>query len=286
MQIIKSSKAVALVTTALFVASLFWLMNTKRVNSSLEAGLNDEKLKSEQLLSEKLLLEKDIDKMKGQLVSLKETNLDLNDAINKATARLQAQEADYKRMKRENASLAQIKEQRKALTALQSQLENELLAARNANVELEEKNKELTNSVAMLQEKNRILGNDLNRALFSAVDHSMVQAVKKSQRLTVKAKRTKKLMAHFEVPSGLKTLSFRITDDRGKVMTEKDGTIVSTITPSEQNVTASTDDNQSINALQKVEMTFVPKARLKSGVYTVEILNDNLYVGSMKLKLN
>lgn len=286
MQIIKSSKAVALVTTALFVASLFWLMNTKRVNSSLEAGLNDEKLKSEQLLSEKLLLEKDIDKMKGQLVSLKETNLDLNDAISKATARLQAQEADYKRMKRENASLAQIKEQRKALTALQSQLENELLAARNANADLEAKNKELTNSVAMLQEKNRILGNDLNRALFSAVDHSMVQAVKKYQRLTVKAKRTKKLMANFEVPSELKTLSFRITDDRGKVMTEKEGTIASTITPSEQNVTASTDDNQSINALQKVEMTFVPKARLKSGVYTVEILNDNLYVGSLKVRLN
>ena len=64
MKTFKSSKAVALVSTALMVASIFWLMNAKSVNTTLEAGLQNEKLKSEQLLSEKLHLEKEIEKFK------------------------------------------------------------------------------------------------------------------------------------------------------------------------------------------------------------------------------
>jgi uncharacterized protein YlxW (UPF0749 family) len=286
MEKFKNSKAVALVTTALMVVSLFWLMNTKRVNGSLEAGLEKEKLKSETLLSEKLALEKEMEKFKEKLFELKEQNLDLDNLYKSTSAKLERQQAEYNRMKRENMSLAQVKKQRQELIAMQSQLENELQSLRNSYAELEARNKELNTTVASLQERNKILTDDLNRAMFASVDQSQIQAVKgKNERLTIRAKRAKKLIANFQVPGNLKNLSFRIIDAKGNTMSQNDGTIASSITPSENNVTASSGAEFQGNKLQNVEMVFVPKEKLKTGVYTVEILNENLYVGSVKVKL-
>lgn len=283
---LKSPKAIAVVTSALFVASLFWLMNTKHVNSSLEAGLQEQKLRSEELLSEKLLLEKDIQKFKDQLGTLKDQNANLDDLVKSTSAKLKSQESDYNRMKRENASLGQIRKQRQELQALKNQLENELSSLRLSYAELEAKNSELHNTVATLQERNKVLTDDLNRAMFAAVDQSQIQAVKgKREKLTIRAKKAGKLIANFEVPANLKSLSFRITDSKGNVLTAADGTTAFTSTPSDKNLTASSDAEVQGNKLQKVEMVYIPKEKLKTGVYTVEILNENLYVGSLKVKL-
>jgi DNA repair exonuclease SbcCD ATPase subunit len=286
MEMLKNSKVIAVVTTTLLVASLFWLMNTRSVNSSLQAGLQEEKLKSESLLSEKLLLEKDIQKMKDQLSSIRTENREYDNLVKSTAARLSAQEADYNRMKKENMSLAKLRKQRSELVALQSQLENELQLLRSSYADLESKNKELNTTVASLQERNKMLTSDLNKVMFAAVDQSQIQAVKgKSEKLTVRAKRTKKLIANFEVPANLKNLSFRITDSKGNILSKEDGTIASTVVPSESSLTASSDSEIVGNKLQKVEMVYLPKEKLKTGVYTVEILNENLYVGSLKVKL-
>lgn len=286
MKNINSSKAIAVITTVLFVGSLFWLMNTNRVNNSLEAGLQEQRLKSEEMLSEKLLLEKDIQKFKDQLAKLKADNKRLDDLVHSTSAKLRNQESDYNRMKKENATVGQIKKQRQDLQALKSQLENELTALRTSYAALEAKNDELNNTVASLQERNRVLTDDLNRAMFTAVDQSQIQAVKgKSERLTVRARRTKKLIANFEVPSNLKSLSFRIADSKGNVLRSDEGSIAFTSKPSERGLLASADNSTDANRLQKVEMVYTPKEKLKTGIYTVEILNENLYVGSLKVKL-
>lgn len=286
MEKMKSSKAIAVVTTALFAASLFWLMNTKRVNSSLEAGLQEQKLKSESLLSEKLLLEKDIQKFEEKLSSLKGKNIDLDNLVKSVSTKLRNQESEYNRMKRENSSLVQIKKQRQELQGLKNQLENDLSSLKSSYAELEARNNELNNIVASLQERNSVLTDDLNRAMFATVDQSQIQAVRgKSEKLTVRANRTKKLIANFEVPVNLKNLSFRITDSKGNVLTSKDGTVASSSIPSEKSFIASSDAEAQGNKLQKVEMVYLPKEKLKRGVYTVEILNESLYVGSLKVKL-
>ena len=286
METLKSTKAIALATTGLFFVSFLWLMNTKRVNSSLEAALEDEKLKSEELLSEKLLLAKNFQKIKSQLFNLQDRNLELNNVANDTKNRLEAQQVDYTRMKNENRSLAQLKRQQKELLALKSQIENELQTVRSAYEDLVEKNKELTNSVAFLQEKNVLLTGELNKAMFAAVDQSQILAVKrKSEKLTVSAKRTNKIVTNFEVPADLRSLTFRIVDPIGTILSTKNGTIASTITPSEKDFIASSNGEINGNKHQKVEMIFTPNEKLKTGVYTVEILNANLYVVSMKVKL-
>ena len=286
MEILKSSKAIAVVTTTLLVASLFWLMNTRTLNTSLEAGLQDEKLRSESLLSEKLLLEKETQRIRDQLFTLKDQNRAYDELVKTTSARLSAQEAEYNRMKKENLSLAQIKRQRQELAVLNNQLENELQSLRKSFADLASKNPELTSAVASLEERNGILSNDLSKAMLAAVDQSQIQALKgKTEKLTVRARSTRKLSATFEVPSNLKNLSFRITDAKGNLLTSKEGIITSSVAPSEHSYTASADADILGTRSQKVEMVYLPKEKLKAGLYTIEIMNENLYVGSLKIKL-
>jgi DNA repair exonuclease SbcCD ATPase subunit len=286
MKILNSSKAIAAVTTAFFVASLLWLMNTERVNNSLEAGLQKEKLQSEELLSEKLMLEKDLDRMKHQLSTLQGKNNTLDDIVRNTSAKLEAQETEFNRLKKDNATLSRIKKQRQEFIALQSALENELQLLKASYAELEEKNEALNSMVLSLQERNKTLTDDLNRAMFATVDQSQIQAFKgKSERLTVRAKKTNKLAATFEVSSNLRNLSYRIIDPKGNVLTQKDGMIASTITPSDNIYTVSTDAEVAGNKSQKAEVVYIPKNKLKSGTYRIEILNENLYVASLKVKL-
>jgi len=282
----KKSNAVAFVATVAMVAAVLWLLNTRSINASLEEGLQKERLKSESLLSEKLLIEKDLEKIKEQMSSLRGHNAELDKVLQETEAKLKRQEADYNRMKRENQSLAQIKKQRQELQLIQRQLENELAMLRTSYAALESKNAELNNTIASLEDRNRILSDDLNRALLASIDQGQVQAVRgKSERLTVRARRTQKLMANFEVPGNLKQLSFRIIQPDGNVLGKDAGTTAFTTAPSDESVTASTERTASTSKMQRVQMVYIPKEKLKSGTYTVEILNENLYVGSLRVKL-
>jgi chromosome segregation ATPase len=286
MEMIKNPKAIAVLTTALFVATLFWLLNMNRVNNSLQAGLEDEKLKSEQLLSEKLMLEKDLQKMKDQFANLRESNYDLSSNLKRTSEKLKSQEAEYNRMKKQNMSLAQIKKQREELLVLQRQLENEIQSLRTSNDDLQNKNKELTSAVASLEERNRILSEDLNRAMFASLDHSQLNAVRgKSEKLITKAKRVQKIIANFEVPANLKNLTFRVIDSNGYAVSQNNGSISYKAEAGTENIMASLKSSSASETLQKIQMVYTPKSKLKTGVYTVQILNDNLYVGSLKLKL-
>jgi hypothetical protein len=286
MEKVKSAKAVAIITTTLLVTSLVWLMNTKSVNGSLQAGLKDEKLKSESLLSEKLSLEKDILKMKDQILLLKGENIEFDKLVNATMAKLNSQQSDYNRMKKENLGLAQLKKQKQELIALQSKLENELQSLRDENSSLSSENHDLITTVASLKERNKILTDDLNRSMFSMLDQSQIQAVKgKSERLTVKAKRTKKLVADFDIPASLINLSFKVLDAKGNVLSPEAGTIISSVMPATENLLASTENNSAGNRFQKVKVNYTPSTKLKSGIYTIEVLSENLHVGSMKVRL-
>jgi chromosome segregation ATPase len=287
MNTLKSSKTIAVVATTILIAMVFWLLNTKRASHLLEEGLQESRLKSEALLSEKLLLEKEIDKMKEQLVSLTDRNAGLDELVQQTTEKLRHQESDYNRMKKENLTLAQVKKQRANLEALRTGLEKEMQGLKELNAYLQDRNNELTGTVASLQERNRLLTEDLHKATLASLDQSQIRAVRgKNEKLTVNARRTRKLVASFEAPSDLKNLSFRIVDSKGNTLSPAEGSIAFHSTPSESNYTASIDADVMGNKSQRVEMVYTPKKKLKSGVYTVEILNENLYVGSLKVKLN
>lgn len=285
MTTLNNPRTIAIATTVLCVASLFWLLSTQRVNNSLQSTLEKEKLRSEALLSEKLLLEKDIEKAKDQLSSLRGINHELDQLAKKTEAKFAVREQEMQKLKKQNASLADLKKQRQELLNIQRELERELAGMQRAFAELQGQNQVLSQTVAHLQEQNRMLTSDLNRAVFASMDRLQVQTVKgRKERLTVRARKTDKLIANFEVPGSFRNISFRVLDGQGKVLTAKEGTIVSQVVSPENNLVASTE-NYAVESTQKIQMEYMPKVKLQSGVYTVEILNDNLYVGSVNVKL-
>ena len=282
---LKNPKAIAVMATVACIASLLWLMSIKSVNSSLESGLEREKLRSESLLSEKLLLEKDLEKLKTQLASLRGINSELDALVTATEGKLVARDLELRRLKKQDATLASLRKERQELLRLQTQLENELLSAHTSLADMMSQNEHLSQTVAQLQEQNRMLANDLNRVSVAALDRLQVEAVKgKKERLTVRARRASKLIASFKVPASMQNISFRIIAPKGEILGEKQGIIASRITPLQDNAMASAN-NQTIDGLQEVRMEYLPKQRLQSGVYTVEILNDQLYVGSLNVKL-
>lgn len=279
-------KTLAAIATVLCVASIFWLATIKSVNTSLESSLEREKLQSEALLSEKLLLEKDLERLRSQLSALKGTNSDLDILVRSIESKYLEQEGELKKLRKQNSSLSDIKRQREQLLVLQGELESELQSARSLIADLERQNLSYANAITQLQEQNSVLVRDLNRAMFASIDHPQVQAVRgKKDKLTVRARKTDKLVADFEVPASLTNISYSILDPNGNPMTTKHGVVVSQSVPTEGNILASARDEKVGDGLQKVRMEYVPKVKLESGVYTVEILNDNLYVGSLNVKL-
>jgi hypothetical protein len=285
MKTLKSSKAVALVSTALLISSLFWLMNTKRVNGNLEEGLKDERLKSESLLSEKLSLEKEIEQLKVDLLATRGKNQELDKEVESALAKMRMKDADYNRIKKQSLSVAELKKQKLELIALLSKMENDLEGMRLANAELAGKNKLLSEALASAEERNSLLSKDLSNAMLASLDQSQIQAVRgKSEKVTARARRTQKLMADFELASDLKTLGFRIIDPTGNVLSQEAGTLAFSTTPADNSYVASTGTATG-KKVQKVNVSFAPRKKLRSGLYTVEILNENLHIASLRVKL-
>lgn len=286
METIKRSKTIAIVATTVLIAAVVWLVNLNSTNGSLRRGIEKEKLNAESLLSEKLLLEKDLQKAGDQLATLSAKNTSLDEAVKRADATLTENARAVERLKKENAGVAQLKRERQELHSIESQLRNELQTLRYANAALEQQNNQLNQTVTSLQERNRLLSDDLNKAMFSSLDQSQIQAVRgKSQRLTLNAKRVRKLTADFEIPMAMKDIRFNVIDEDGKVLTDKDGSVTYSVLSLTKNFTASAKTGTGANSFQKIEMVYTPKEKLKAGVYIVEVLHENLHVGSLKIKL-
>lgn len=285
--LLNNPKAVALTSTALLFASVVWLLNVKKVNSSLEVGLNNEKLRTESLLSEKLILEKDMAKLKDRLASLSGKNSDLEKVVKQTSMKLEAKETEYNKIRKENLSLQQIRKQHQELLTLQKDLEAQIENLSSSFAILQKENGDLNNAVASLEQRNRLLNEELHRAFLANLDNTQMDALQGKGKLTVKARRSNKLVATFDVPADLKNLTFKVIDPSGNPLTHKDGTIASrVITSSDSYVASSSTTLNGVNSkLAKVEMVYLPTKKLNRGTYKVEILNDNLYVGSLQVRL-
>lgn len=284
--VINNPKVIAITLTALLFASVLWLMNEKRINSSLEDGLTSEKLKAESLLAEKLLLEKDIAKFKDQMSSLTGKNQELDKILNQTAQKLNAKEAEFNRVNKENASLQKIKKQQNELLAIRKDLDSQIENLKSSLQSLQVENSTLNNKVAFLEQRNKLLNDELHNAMLASLDHAQVDAMKKSEQLTIKASRTKKLIANFEVPAELTNLSFKVISPSGNPLTANEGTIASRVLSTSSNLSASAETTVSdvSRKTKKVEMVYIPTKKLVAGTYKIEILNDNLYVGSLQVK--
>lgn len=281
----RRNKIIAATSTALFFVALIAMMIIHDSNRSLEEMLNGAKLKNEATLSEKLSLDKEIKNYKAQLASLQGKNAELDKYLATANADLAKKEKELKAAGRSQSNTKELANLRK----MRADLENQVSALIAQIANLEGANSDLTQQIASLTSKNQELksNNDLMKA-FAANNYRMEASRGKSEKLTVVARKTKRLKMGFDLPQNVvENVQFKIQTPDGTVIDKQEDGLTATLMDIEDgsDLIASLEPMGSFEVTRRIEMKYEPKKKLGKGVYTIDIYNGKTYMVSCQVKL-
>lgn len=273
--------SLGIVLIALTVSTISLFYNNQELNKH----VNEEKIKNELLLSEKLALFKDIEDYTFNNNSLNKLNKDLEENIVQINKTIGLKESEIARLNKDNAKVNALKKQLVELNRLKREQETKLTALNETIKKLTTDNNFLNQSLAAMTEENKQLAANLELLSSITADNYLVETTRKKGKLTVVAKRTKKMGVTFKVPENMvETISFKITKPDGTSIDGNSKDVAISITDDTERLYASLGKRE-IKVSKRIEMTYEPKERLKSGVYKVEIYNREKYIGSCNVKL-
>lgn len=282
---LNKEKVIAVAAVVLLLATLIGTFSLYNSGKSLKNSLNDEKLKTEIMLSEKLALQKEIDNFRNQINSLNGKNADLDKLLAQATKKLNEKQAELNKIVKDNSNIASLKKQIEELNKLKQDFENEMLAMNEKIRKLSKENGEMDETIAALQKENKMLSENLDILSSMVADDYLVEASKKNDKLTAKAKQTKNMSLTFNVPNNIvSNISFKITKPDGKRVEGKDSDITYNVVEENETLLASTTDKE-IKVSRKIVMNYSPKEKLKPGIYKIEMYNEDRYIGTCNVKL-
>lgn len=278
--------AVIFLIAAIIGTSLFY-----NSNKSLTKNLNNEKLKSEMMLSEKLALQKEIETFINQINSLSGKNSELDKLLAETSKKLSEKEAQLSRIVRENGNIKTLKKELADLNQMKKDFESQVFALNESIRKLNSEKDALNQTIASLQEENKQLASNLEILSSMTADNYLVETTKKmwlkpnSEKLTVVARRTKKITVSFKVPENIiEDISFKIVKPDGKTVEGKDNGVACRIVNEDEGLMASINGG-AIKVSKKIEMTYEPKEKQKPGLYQIEMYNGEKYIGTCNVKL-
>lgn len=271
---------------SLLVTSL-WLHDS---NKGLKLGLNSEKLKSETLLSEKLAIEKDIAKARQQIEDLKGRNTDLDTKLNTLLVTLEEKSTEVKRLNVSNRKLKSTSKQLAELQQIREDLNAQMAGLQQTISNLTAENEILRETTAALQRDKSALEQELQLvALMSASDYRIEALRTKKDKLTVKAGRTQRLKIGFEMPQEIATnIQFKVTTPDGAIFNSRDNATSFTLEENDEEpilYASISPAGSEMFVSKRMQLTFKPEQKLKSGVYKVAILNGDRFIGSCEVRL-
>ncbi len=281
----KRDRIIAAASTALFVIALVGMIIIHDSNRSLEDLLNGAKLKNESILSEKLSLDKEIKNFKAKLAALQGKNAELDKYLAAAQADLAKKEKELKAANSNKTSAKELANFKKMRGDLEKQIEG--LTAQIAS--LEARNADFSSQLASLTAKNKELtaNNELMKA-FAANNYRVETSRGKNEKLTVVARKTKKLKVGFDLPQTVvENIQFKIKTPEGKVIDKEEDGLTATIVDMEDgsDLIASLEPMGDFEVTKRIEMKYEPKKKLGKGVYTIDIYNGTTYMVSCQVKL-
>ncbi|MFH1001231.1 MAG: hypothetical protein V1783_10385 [Bacteroidota bacterium] len=284
---LKKQKTISTAAIILFIAALIGLGVVLKWNSGLKTDLNDNRLKSEALLSEKLSLQKDLEKFNKEIEILNAANLKLNQSLNDAKQQLAQKEAEIKAAKNDKSKLKSLEKQLAELKKGKTELENQIAKLNQNITQLKIDNEALNNTIAGLESENATLKNNLKIYTVIADNFKIENLKGKKDKLTICARRTKKISIGFDIPQSLVSgIKFKITSPEGKIYTSDNEYITTKIIDNKKELIVSVGlfDGQ-FEKSNRVEMTFNPKEKLSAGTYQIETSNGNKILGKSQFSL-
>ncbi|HNQ83926.1 MAG TPA: hypothetical protein PLW31_03230 [Bacteroidales bacterium] len=282
-------RVIAATTTILLVASLIGTGYYYRTSGTLKSGLNNEKLKSESLLSEKLALAKEIEKLKSDISQWQGKSQESDKLLAEAREKIEAMEKTMSWLRKENATVASLKKELNELKQLRTDLEAQL-------AELERKNKDKDNQiealhaeVIALKSERDGLKSDVAALKANITDDFRVETLrgKKNQKLTLNARKTKKLMVSFEIPQSMSdNVRFTIETPNGKEIKSDDKSLTYNVVDDGRNMIANLSPyTGEFEISRRIEMAYKPDQKLEPGIYKIKIYHKDTYTGSCQVRL-
>jgi peptidoglycan hydrolase CwlO-like protein len=282
-------RIIAATTTALLVISLIGTGIYYRSNNNLKGGLKDEKLKSETLLSEKLALSKEIEKLKNEIMTWQGRSEEGDRLLAEAREKISGMEGTIKGLRKENATVTSLKKELAELKQMRKDLEAQLAALEEQNRLNAKKIDDMTAEMVALKSERDELRNTVNVLQANVTDDFRVESTKgkKKERLTLNAKKTKKLMVSFEIPQSMSDdVTFSIVTPGGKTIKSDDKSLTYVIVEDDRPMIASLSPlTGEFEVSRRIEMTYKPDRRLDPGIYKIQINHKDKHAGSCQIRL-
>ncbi|MGE5394119.1 MAG: hypothetical protein ACM3P1_05195 [Candidatus Saccharibacteria bacterium] len=276
------STAVILLLMALLGIGYFY-----SANKSITSILNKERLNAEKALSEKLELDKEIELFKNRVNALSGQNAEMDKMLAQTNQKLSEKENQLRRIYRENGNIKELKKQVAELNQMKKDFDAQVLSLNEMIKSLNKEKNALNQTIASLQNENKQLATNLDILSSMSSDNFLVETTRKKDKLTVMAKRTRKMTVSFNVPNNVsENISFRIIKPDGSKVDGKDNGVAYRVVNPEEGLTASTSAVlETVKVSRKIEMTYQPKDKQKPGIYKIEMYNGDKYIGACNVKL-
>jgi len=281
----KKESVIAAGAIILLIMSLVWTGYLYNSNRALTGSLIKEMLESEQAMNESRGFLGDIERFKTQINSLNGQNRDLESFLKESMVKINLKEAEITKLWEAKSSTQKLRKELAELNGMRRDFETNASEMKEAIKKLNQEKELLAGTIATLKDQNKELATNLEILSSLTADNYLVETTKKRDKLTVMAKRTRKMKVSFKVPDNVvENISFRITTPAGTKIDGKDKGLVYKVVNDEDELMASTSTDK-INVTRKVEMTYEAKEKLKGGVYRIEMYNAAKYIGSCNVKL-
>jgi hypothetical protein len=286
---VMKNKVIAGSLTTLLTAAIIGLLYLQDSNKSMSDMLDAAKLKSERFLSEKLSLDKEIDNLKKQKITLGNKNSELDKLLASTNSKLANKEKELKAVQWDKNKSKKLEAELAEIRKVKGELENQLAMHNETIKKLRGENERLSMNAASLKEQYEALVASSKVANAINANNWKVETTKgKRDRLTVVARKTKKISMGFDVPQNLvENINFKITSPNGSPLPEGDRLSYIVIDNDSDFVASASPTIETYGVTKRIEMTYRPKAneKLVAGIYRIDVYEKNTYINSYQVRL-
>lgn len=179
------------------------------------------------------------------------------------------------------ADVNNLKKKLKELEQVRNELNTEIIYLRQNEKKMNLTNSTLEDEIMRLKTENEKLVAELLLSKNLSTDYILVRNLKKNQKITAFASRTKVINVSFDYPSSLiNMLEVKVETPDGQTYTSSDRELLSVIPSNEPAL-----ENTTAVPLKRMELNFKPKKKLTKGIYKFNITNGNEVVNIILVQL-
>ena len=285
----KTTKILAFGAGILFVLALIFSVTLIFQKNSLKKSLVLEQSHGATLLAQKHALQKEVEIYTMEVSRLKGKNKELDASLAESINKLNNAQDELNRLIRENSDKKLILKKLKEVEALKDELEGKLVALNAMLDELNNEKLALNNTITTLQNENFEMSANMQMMQAVMANNFLIETLKgKKDKLTVTAKRAGKIKVTFEIPVAIQEqVHFKIVKPDGAVMESKNDKNFTVITQNASTGLMASSSSASGTAVKtkRVNLIYKPDTKLRPGIYTIEVYNNDTYLGASQIKL-